>query len=540
MKPQLILILVLFFTPHTSAQSWTPVRVGDVYHYAYNYGLGLSQLEFYVLLPNNSFSSNPTGILLPSNNPIVNLLQTGVKNSFSVRIDSSYIDGGDTHYGYSKRYVVCDSCPVIALEKIQVGDSASLVPKTIKKANGNYLIIFNNDTIKLAADILSTNFYDALKQRSTTVTSIDSTTLFNWTANPVHDSIVVIEVVSPIAQNYYFSISKNFGIIDFGTSVFSNSSILLIGKEGLVSGGRQSLKFGDIFDFNIGDEFYYHNYQYASLGWMPLNWPYQHFYCRYRDKVIGKNIISIDSIVYTYERIYYSQLFNNYNLFLPTTITKTFTNSDQHPYGFLDGELSSPTPFFSERFISKDFIDGDKKYLGYDMNVTDLVGLGNDNYVSIFHDVGSGYYQAAIDQSYDYAILLEKGLGETYHGSWSMDSYLITILQGYIKGADTVGITPEIIITGSNTVKNNQDAILSVRPNPTTDYLNIYYQTSQIGKQLTFSVLDMQGRVLQTYRTADVSDKTYIVPVYDLVAGMYVLEVRRDGKLLKSEQFVKQ
>lgn len=80
---------------------------------------------------------------------------------------------------------------------------------------------------------------------------------------------------------------------------------------------------------------------------------------------------------------------------------------------------------------------------------------------------------------------------------------------------------------------------LSLYPNPTTDYLNVHYQAIKTGGELRFSVIDMQGRELQNYATADVSDKTYIVPVYDLVVGIYVLEIRQDGKLLKAEQFVK-
>jgi hypothetical protein len=50
----------------------------------------------------------------------------------------------------------------------------------------------------------------------------------------------------------------------------------------------------------------------------------------------------------------------------------------------------------------------------------------------------------------------------------------------------------------------------------------------------------MQGRVLSRYETYDQSDKTYIVPVSDLVVGMYVLEVRQEGVVIGSEQFVKQ
>lgn len=72
------------------------------------------------------------------------------------------------------------------------------------------------------------------------------------------------------------------------------------------------------------------------------------------------------------------------------------------------------------------------------------------------------------------------------------------------------------------------------------NYLNIFYQSQKRGSKLTFSVVDIQGRVLQNYTVADVSDETYIIPVYDLTTGIYVLEVRENGQLLKSEQFIKQ
>ena len=80
---------------------------------------------------------------------------------------------------------------------------------------------------------------------------------------------------------------------------------------------------------------------------------------------------------------------------------------------------------------------------------------------------------------------------------------------------------------------------LSLYPNPTSDYLNIYYENEVQKQNLTFSVVDALGRVLNSYTTADISEKTYIFPVSDLGAGIYFLEVRQDGVLLETEQFVK-
>ena len=83
-------------------------------------------------------------------------------------------------------------------------------------------------------------------------------------------------------------------------------------------------------------------------------------------------------------------------------------------------------------------------------------------------------------------------------------------------------------------------AELKLYPNPATDYLNVLYRNQQIGEKLTFRILDEQGRVLQSHITSDVSNKTYVFPVWELLNGWYVLEVRQDGVLVGSEVFIKQ
>jgi hypothetical protein len=82
-------------------------------------------------------------------------------------------------------------------------------------------------------------------------------------------------------------------------------------------------------------------------------------------------------------------------------------------------------------------------------------------------------------------------------------------------------------------------AELKLYPNPAVDYLNVLYRNKQVGEKLTFRILDVQGRVIQSHTTRDISDKTYIFPVWELLGGWYVLEVRQDGVLVGSELFVK-
>lgn len=80
---------------------------------------------------------------------------------------------------------------------------------------------------------------------------------------------------------------------------------------------------------------------------------------------------------------------------------------------------------------------------------------------------------------------------------------------------------------------------LLLYPNPTTiDCLNVHYYNPSPKQDLTFQVLDVQGRVLKSYTTPDVSDKTYMLTVDDLPMGTYVLELRQEGALIGREVFL--
>jgi hypothetical protein len=126
-------------------------------------------------------------------------------------------------------------------------------------------------------------------------------------------------------------------------------------------------------------------------------------------------------------------------------------------------------------------------------------------------------------------------------GNDTIPSNPVIFQQGWLIKLDEEGcLVPGChIITSVLPIAERASISLSLYPNPTVDYLNVHYYNKETKEHLTFSVVDMQGRVLSRFETYDQSDKTYIVPVSDLVVGMYVLEVRQEGVLMGSEQFVK-
>lgn len=127
------------------------------------------------------------------------------------------------------------------------------------------------------------------------------------------------------------------------------------------------------------------------------------------------------------------------------------------------------------------------------------------------------------------------------NGNDTIPSNPVIFQQGWLLKLDEHGcLVPNCqLTTGILPPYATNKINLSLYPNPTSDYLNIHYYNLQTAEDLTFSIIDLQGRILQSYTTSDVSDKTYMLPVYDLVAGAYVLEVRQDGKVIGSEQFIK-
>ncbi len=127
------------------------------------------------------------------------------------------------------------------------------------------------------------------------------------------------------------------------------------------------------------------------------------------------------------------------------------------------------------------------------------------------------------------------------NGVDTIPSNPIIFQQGWLIKLDEQGCLVPGCHTTTGVLPLEQGGAISLLlyPNPTTDYLNVYYYNKTTKEELTFCVVDLQGRVLQRYTTYDQSDKTYIVPVSDLVAGVYVLEVRQEGELIGREQFVK-
>ena len=111
--------------------------------------------------------------------------------------------------------------------------------------------------------------------------------------------------------------------------------------------------------------------------------------------------------------------------------------------------------------------------------------------------------------------------------------------QGWLLKVDEYGC----LVPGCQLVSATEEPAvlpqLLLYPNPVEDVLNVYLGPWTNEKEVTFRVVDVQGKVWQK-RRATVADATYLLPVDQLSAGAYFLQlVDASGQVLVSEQFIK-
>jgi len=535
MKQYLITLFFLSLWTYSFAQDWAPVRVGETYHYRwYSTALGTP----YPRVGEPFFPSN-LAISLPVE-----------ADEFSIRVDSITVNGLDSQYQYQERFGICKTCSTLAISEVLEGDSIGLFPEIIQKTSGDYILIYNKDTLELTNNLQIASVANQAYVAYTSWASLDNiySILNSINTAPVYDSIIYVVIgsnIAPYSYIYGIGISKNNGLVYFWSKDFAWQ---IIGKEGNGNeSGFETLEFEDIYGFNVGDQFYYHKYIFESSG--SLSWPYPtnvlEFW--YRWKILNRQNLGTDTIDYTIERVYYGQGYPVFqNLGVADTFNKRYIHSKDSLYTMADQEVRNWTGYGYDVGCKNLFsaTGNHMKYIGYDFNLTAQQSgpMWNwaDDYISAFYGNSANGYEGFLSPIDDFSTLYHKGLGRVYDRQTRMDRYDIRALLGYIKGTDTIGSTPNITIyTDINDPLETEYKIRLLR-NPANDYLKVHYQNKQTKDKLNFFVLDAMGRTLLSYEETDESDQTYIFPIQNLRSGVYFLEVRQDGELLQTEAFVKE
>jgi type IX secretion system substrate protein len=110
--------------------------------------------------------------------------------------------------------------------------------------------------------------------------------------------------------------------------------------------------------------------------------------------------------------------------------------------------------------------------------------------------------------------------------------------QAWLLKLDEYGCLVPGCYTATEEPAGGEPAIsLAIYPNPASDYLNFYLRTSHPAREASFRIVNAEGRLMKTFQI-DRPDATYIVPVWDWAAGVYILQYVEEGVVRVSEKFI--
>ncbi len=111
--------------------------------------------------------------------------------------------------------------------------------------------------------------------------------------------------------------------------------------------------------------------------------------------------------------------------------------------------------------------------------------------------------------------------------------------QAWLLKLDSYGC----LVPGCHLLDSTEEGVVSamslaIYPNPTTDYLNFQVRgKGGISKSATFLISNMEGKVVQQVGGIR-GNTTYIIPVWEWPAGIYILQYLEDGLVKATEKFV--
>jgi ligand-binding sensor domain-containing protein len=371
--------------------------------------------------------------------------------------------------------------------------------------------------------------FDTLNNIQAAITEIDSEEIFG-----VVDSVKVIG----LSTGQFIKLSKSFGIISF-PDFESGGYYELVGLQDSL--GESLPDFWDIYDFEVGDVFQYADY---------LVDPYGYGYITRKITITSKQI-NTNGYSYDYDGIYHIVYFEagggGGTDFYTYSDTFTFTDSLNHPANLYPGQLmllpNSSSGIGTEHVYCRAKVVFDPEW----NSVAKEFGLRefNNNPNSYDYDL---FYE--LDQNSDTLYRFEqiggmidmpcgtKGLGfgnllgNTFSNSGCFEFEADSILVGYIKDGDTVGIiTPDSLLL--TRIKNWNSAVgeIKIYPIPATDIVLI--EGIEAG---TMTIYNSMGNVVREFEISESSTK---IDISKLPTGLYILQaITEEGIVAK--KFIKE
>lgn len=203
---------------------------------------------------------------------------------------------------------------------------------------------------------------------------------------------------------------------------------------------------------------------------------------------------------------------------LPNTLSKLIAPSDQSGYVAV-GQV-----------YQKNSIENSRDYTGI---ITKVSLEGDSLWTRYYHHVSS-----PVDNHYLYDV------EETPDGGFIMVGQATDLLQAaeqpqqraWIVKVDQHGcLVPGChLISDISEPDAKAEIQVSLYPNPTSDYLNVYFRHPAMKEKAMFDLVDVSGRSVLQFESGH-GDITHVVDVGDLIAGVYFLRCLVDGELVVRE-----
>ena len=399
-----------------------------------------------------------------------------------------------------------------------------LQKQAIKKADSTWLFHSPNVTylLKPFAAMNDIWLFDSTNNITANVLAIDTFSVVGQL-----DSIKVISLSSGDS----ILLSKNYGLMRFPTF----DSTLYVSWAGIENRniGESVFDFREIFDFEIGDVFYYDVYHASGYG-ATSSPTYKKLKTTITSKTNNSNSISYDCHIDMQTKTYPigGPVFSITNFDIHLIYDKTYFYNTypvgntylQYYWGdsmfmcyYARIEWDNTWNCLAKNFPYRYF----NNLRGANWWVTDTL-WGGSCFEQIY--INNIKYGKGIGLIAAYNFVFDYGVGEGRHDD--------TTLVGYIKNSISVGtIYPDWQFTS---IENPQNDFFTLSPNPVKDQLCISFSK---GNSFNIRIWDMQGREKVAMSSPNSSITFHI---NDWVKGLYFVEVRDEKGNVHTEKFVKE
>ncbi len=299
---------------------------------------------------------------------------------------------------------------------------------------------------------------------------------------------------------YTLEISKSHGFVktinfrDFPGFEGDTYQVMVHNLAGMTQPelGYQPLTLADIYDYEVGDEIHRIQNSYNMYLGFVVN------------KVIDKELLDDDAVVYTFDQTYWWSEPGGSGLILDT-VTDTITNLS---YTF--GQM----PFESIDNLPKRYLLDIDSY-----NQRPRITTGNMHF-----EFADSCYKHLMEWDEDiYTYVKGVGLSE-YHSDESMYSWSDKIV--YFKKGDETWGTPLDPPTSIN--ETEKPLLVQVFPNPAKDFIFIKWLDDGKNTEAGISVFDLTGK--EVYK-GDFKGSSKKIDVSNWRSGMYFYRISANGTL---------